>query len=272
MSQVSQFINRQLASSLPEGSISALNYGVLLMGLVGAITSYVIGILVYPRLAEAENTGNQKQWDKMVVTGMKIIWIISVPIQMVFLFYSRTIVQIVFERNAFDAASTDLTAVAFFYYSIGISFSLLVGLLVQAFYSKSEMILPMKIALFILSVHIILNIILVQFLYHGGLALGSSIANSLHCILLLVFLIRKKWITMDIQYLKEVIKIVISAAISFVSMILIESYILLFFWPEILLIVRFFIALVIAAVIYILILKKMQIKEVSLLRNLVKRA
>ena len=272
MSQINQFINRQLASSLPEGSISALNYGALLMGLVGAITSYVLGILVYPKLAKAENTNNPKQWDNMVLTGLNIIWIVAVPLQMVFLYYSRFLVQVVFERNEFDVASTDLTSIAFFYYSIGIALSLSTGLLVQAFYSKSEMMLPMKIALFTLSVHIVLNIILVQFLYLGGLALGSSIANSLQGILLLIFLKRRKWLSLDMKYLKSVVKIVISAVISFICLVLIDTFAFSVLWPEGPALARFLISLAIATGIYFLLLKKLKIREISLLRNIIRRA
>jgi len=272
MSQINQFINRQLASGLPEGSISALNYATLLIGLIGAIASYVIGILVYPKLAKAANTGKQEYWGTMVTTGLKLIWIISVPMQMVFLFYSRTIVQIVFERNAFDAVSAEMTAIAVFYFSFGTSMSMIGGLLVQAFHSKSEMMLPMKIALFTLSVHIGLNFLLVQPLAHGGLALAGSMSNALDGGICLAFLIRNKWIKIDFQYLKGVFKIIISAGIGVASMLMIESFLLLPLLPGILPAGRFFIVFAIAVAIYFLSLKKMRVEELSLLRKIVKRA
>jgi len=89
-----------------------------------------------------------------------------------------------FERGQFDADSVRQTAYALTFFSLGLAGQAATALLVRVFYALQDVITPLRISLVVIAVNLGTNIILVQLLAQGGLALGTSIAATLNAILL----------------------------------------------------------------------------------------
>jgi putative peptidoglycan lipid II flippase len=108
---------------------------------------------------------------------------------MIMVVMAQPIISLVYQRGQFDAESTRLTSIAFWCYSVG-----LLGISLNTFFSRLFSIfqknkIPFYIAIFTAISNIILNFILVKTtLKHGGIALASSVAFSMSCILLFYFL------------------------------------------------------------------------------------
>jgi putative peptidoglycan lipid II flippase len=120
--QASQIVDRIFASSLPEGSIAALNYAGSVMAVLQTVIGAALGTALFPVLSEMIAKGAWRQAYRTtlawagVVTGILLIPVLGV------VFWRVEIVRILFQRGAFGQAATDMTA----YILIVLSFILLV--------------------------------------------------------------------------------------------------------------------------------------------------
>jgi putative peptidoglycan lipid II flippase len=101
------------------------------------------------------------------------------------------IIEILFQRGAFTATSTRLTAQALLFYSLGLWGFAGVRVIVPAFYALKDMVTPVKVAALALAANLVLSLALMGPLKHGGLALATSSASALNFCLLAVILVRR---------------------------------------------------------------------------------
>ncbi|SDW17724.1 murein biosynthesis integral membrane protein MurJ [Tepidimicrobium xylanilyticum] len=193
-SAVQQFntvIDRTLASSLVEGSISALTYASRLKDLIISVFVAAVTTVVFPMLSKAFSQEDIRQVKKILNQGINIILIITVPATMGIIVLSEPIVRIFFQRGAFDSNATIMTSQAFIFYSLGLVGASLRLMLNRVFYAFHDTKTPMLNGAFAVGLNIILNLILIRFMAHSGLALATSISATFTTLLLFLSLRRK---------------------------------------------------------------------------------
>ncbi len=191
VNDINKIIDRSLASTLVEGSISALNYANRLNGLILGIFITAITTVIFPMLSKDANKHNYDDLKKTIRHGINIILLITIPATIGMIILAHPIVKIAFERGAFDATATHMTEGAMIFYTIGlvgISFNLLLN---KVFYSLQDTKTPMINSFMAVGLNITLNFILIRFMAHKGLALATSISAIVTSGLLL-FSLKKK--------------------------------------------------------------------------------
>lgn len=184
-------VDRTLASSLVSGSISALNYANKLNGLILGVFVSAITTVIFPLLAKESNSDNISGMKKIMSYGINLILLITIPATVGLVILATPIVEIAFQRGAFDAAATFMTSQALIFYSIGLVAMALNLLLTRVYYSLQDTKTPMVNGAISVVINIVLNLILVKFMAHSGLALATSIANTIATLLLLYGLKKK---------------------------------------------------------------------------------
>lgn len=191
VNQINTLVDRSLASTLSVGSISALNYSNRLVGFVIGIFVMAISTAVYPMISKMASIGDKENFNKSIVKAINAVVLVVLPISVGAMVLSDPITKILFERGAFDSKATDATAVALFYYSIGIIGYALNDILGKIFYSLQDTKTPMLTSFFSVVINISLNLILIRYMAHAGLALATSISGILGVLLLFRSLKRK---------------------------------------------------------------------------------
>ena len=181
--ELNAFIDRILASNLPEGSVSALNYGNLFANVVSAFTVGIFITIIYPRLAKAFAREEYDRVSDMAERGINIIVLLMLPMTLGSMLYSNQIVQVVYERGAFSDTATSLTATAYFYYAIAMTFAAVKSLLEKIFFAAHDTKTPVICSAVAVACNIVLNLILVRYMAHGGLALATSISQIVSTVL-----------------------------------------------------------------------------------------
>jgi putative peptidoglycan lipid II flippase len=105
-------VDRAFASFLPTGGVSALSYAMLIAMIPSSIL-IMENVFITP-LAEADD---KEQMMKHILYG---IILMSVPVAIFTMAYSKHIVKVALERGVFTAASTGMTADALWYFAIAI--------------------------------------------------------------------------------------------------------------------------------------------------------
>lgn len=269
MLYINQFINKTIASGLKVGSISALNYAALLNNMIMSVTITVLSTIIYPKLAKANSLEQYDSFNKIISTGFNIVFMIALPCTLGSMLYSNQIVQIVYERGAFDSTATVMTSSAFFFYSSGLLFISVNSLLTKVYYSMHDMKTPMFFAGIGVIINIVFNLMLVQTMAHSGLALATSIASFCSTMMLYFGLKLKYPHIKAIDSVRKLLYITFSAILAVGSSYIIYK-VLKFAMENSKLnqFIELLISVTVAGMIYLALLITFKVSEVKLLRQI----
>lgn len=211
--QFNQFVGTLLATFLPEGSVSWLYYADRLVQFPLGIFAIAISTAALPSLATEAAKKDLGQFQSTLNHALCLVFFITLPSMTGLIILGKPIIQILFERGAFDARSSVMTAYALFYYTLGLWAFSGVRIMVSAFYALQDTKTPVKVAVVALVVNLTLSLALMGPLKHGGLALALSIASSVQFLLLIVFLKRKTSVMNLRPVLISVSKSVVAASL-----------------------------------------------------------
>jgi putative peptidoglycan lipid II flippase len=189
--QINTIVNKTLASSLRAGSISALNYASRVSDIFVSAFAVAIATAVFPMLSNAFNNGKMKEVKEIMAEGINIIIIITVPSTIGIIIFAQPAVKLFFQRGAFGERATLMTSQALVCYSFGLLGLSLRTMATRVYYSLQDMITPMINGMVSVGLNIILNLILIKYMAHSGLALSASISATVTSILLFFQLRRK---------------------------------------------------------------------------------
>ena len=191
INQINAVVNRTLASTLESGSITALNYANKLnMFIVGTI-AIALSTIMYPILSKLVSENKIKEFKQNLSKTINMIIMLMVPMTIMLMIFSTSIVKVLFEDGSFNSRDTYLTSSALFYYSVGTCAYGLKDILSKSFYSLQDTKIPVRNAMISVIINILLSITLVKVIGIGGLALASSISAIITTILLAISLRRK---------------------------------------------------------------------------------
>ena len=181
-------IDLWLASGLDVGSIAVLNYARKLMLLPQGIFVMAVTTAIFPTLSKliAENRVSE-----MVTTlqrGIKAILLLAVPGAVGLIVLRQPIVSLLFERGAFDAQATAMTANALLYFTLGLVGLCLYLPLTRGFYALRDTRTPLLVSLATVAIKFILSIFFIRFMHHAGLALATSVTVLINMLVLAVLL------------------------------------------------------------------------------------
>lgn len=269
---INQFIDKTLASNLVEGSISALNYASLINNMIMSITVTILATIIYPKLTKANSLEQYDKFNDIISTGLNIVVIIALPCSLGAMVYSSQVVQIVYERGAFGSVATLMTSSAFFYYVSGLLFMSINSLLTKVYYSIHDMKTPMIFAGIGVIINIVLNLILIQFMAHSGLALATSIAALCNTIMLYLSLRRKHPNIHIFKSRSKLLKIAIAAFISVgVSYIVYLFVIMPLSHIIVARLAQLLFAVAVAGLVYLGLLIALKVDEVKLISQIIRK-
>jgi putative peptidoglycan lipid II flippase len=189
--QFNQFIGTLLASLLPEGSISWLYYADRIVEFPLGVFAIAISTAALPSLSRQAAGKEFDSFRDTLNHSLGLTFFITIPSMAGLIVLGKPLIRLFFERGAFDAFSTEKTAYALIFYSLGLWAFSGIRVIVSAFYAFQDTKTPVKIAVVALTANLAFSLLLMGPLEHGGLALALSIASSLQFCLLLFFFKRR---------------------------------------------------------------------------------
>ncbi len=270
--QINIMVDKTLASTLVEGSISALNYADRLKGFVTGMFIASISSVVYPQFSKLSSMVDKTEFYSFIRKSINSV-IIIMPMTIGAMVLSEPIVRILFQRGAFDARATEMTSVALIFYSIGLIGVGLRDILTKIFYSIQDTKTPMINATIAVLMNILMNIVFIKYLKHAGLALATSL-SSIICILLLLFRSLKNKIGEFEQskiiavFLKSTIASIVMGIISKSTYKLLISILGTNFFMDV---ISLGISIIVGAIIYALLIIIFKVDEISIITDLLKK-
>jgi putative peptidoglycan lipid II flippase len=191
VAQVSLLINTQIASHLQAGSVSWLGYADRLMEFPTALLGVALGVVLMPQLAAARASGDAQKYSGMLDWGLRLVVLLSVPCAVALLVFSRPVVSVLYHYGAFTDRDVQQTTLALMGYGAGLVGLVAIKVLAPGFYAAQDIRTPVRIAIVVLVCTQLMNIGLVPWLGHAGLALSIGLGALLNAAWLLVGLLRR---------------------------------------------------------------------------------
>lgn len=191
VAQISLLINTQIASHLVTGSVSWLTYADRLMEFPTAMLGVALGVVLLPQLAAAKAADDAVRYSGLLDWGLRLVVLLAVPCAVALLTFSKPLVAVLYHYGAFTAADVQQTSAALMGYGAGLIGLIAIKVLAPGFYAQQDIRTPVKIAIFVLVLTQCLNLLLVPYLAHAGLALAIGLGAMVNALWLLIGLMRR---------------------------------------------------------------------------------
>jgi putative peptidoglycan lipid II flippase len=186
VAQISLLINTQIASHLTPGSVSWLTYADRLMEFPTAMLGVALGVVLLPQLASAQAADDSERYSGLLDWGLRLVVLLAVPSAVALLTFAQPLVAVLYHYGAFTDGDVRQTAVALMGYGVGLIGLIAIKVLAPGFYARQDIRTPVKIAIVVLVLTQCLNLLLVPYLAHAGLALAIGLGAMVNALWLLL--------------------------------------------------------------------------------------
>ena len=264
-SQLNVIIDRTIASFLPTGSISALNYSNRLNGFIQGVLLAPLITLLYPKISEFAVNNDHKKLARYFYEAISIMTLMVLPLMIGGMYLSKEITGVLFLRGAFDESALAITSSAVLFYLIGIIGIAYREVQFRVYYSYGDTKTPVKNSIIAVFINIVLNLILSRFMGASGLALATSISSIVAAILLQRNI--KQYINdneIKENCIRNVSKIFISGILMLMMLILFRNI-----YPPRINILNLMIQAIIGALTYLVVLKILRVDELKVIEEMI---
>lgn len=223
VSQINTLVDRNMASGLPDGSISALGFANEINAIVIHIFIAAVVTVIYPTLSRIGMDKDRKDFKYLISKSINILNMIVIPCAVGIMVLRIPIIEVLFKHGKFDDRSVDLTSGALLFYSIGLVFYGMRDILGKAFYAIQDTKTPMKNSIIGIMFNIALNILLVRSMGIKGLALATSTSAAVCSILLFINLKEKIGGINGKSIFSTNLKVLISSAVMGLAVYIIKN-------------------------------------------------
>lgn len=179
------------ARLLPEGSVTWLFWADRLSQLPLGVIGIAVGTVLLPSISRLLSVGDDTGAAAQQNRSLEFSMLITLPAATALGLIAYPLIATLFERGAFVAEDTLQTGTALIAYAIGLPAYVIQKTLSPAYFARGDTKTPVVFATICLTVNLILNLILINYLAHVGLAAATAISAWLNVILLHGGLVRR---------------------------------------------------------------------------------
>lgn len=179
--QVVVLAERIIASFLPAGTLTAINYGSKILYTMVELLGGSVGTAALPQLARAAVGKTHDEERKTFKEVSRLGLFFTTPAVVFSLMLAHNIIRLVFERGHFTPAATDLMSRIFFYYCLSLLPLTFIRLLTFYLFARAESGAFVRLSVLLYSLNLGFDLLYVGVLRLGarGIPLGLLVASLL---------------------------------------------------------------------------------------------
>jgi putative peptidoglycan lipid II flippase len=222
--QINMAIDLAIVTFLPIGSLSLLMYAERISYLPLALIGTAIGTVLLPTLSKQIKENRLEESYYTQNRSIEIAMFLSLPCSFALATIAHPISYMLYERGEFTSLNTTGVATALAAFGAGLPAFILIKIFTSTFFATQDTKTPVKISVISVAINIVLNLVLMQFLQHTGIALATSISAWVNILFLFIILKRKKLLKLDQRLKEKLPRIIISSiGMTFVLHIILKS-------------------------------------------------
>jgi len=179
--QVVVLAERIIASFLPAGTLTAVNYGSKILYTMVELLGGSVGTAALPRLARASVNKAHEEGRRTFKDISEISLFLTTPAVVFCLMLAHNIIRLAFERGHFTPAATGLMTRVFFYYCLSLFPLSFIRLLTFYLFARGESGAFLRLSVLLYSLNLGFDLVYVGVLRWGvkGIPLGLLVASGL---------------------------------------------------------------------------------------------
>lgn len=195
VTQLNLAIDMFIASWLPAGAISYLNYADRLAQLPLGVVGAAMSTALLPVLSRQLRSGKALSAHRSMNRGIELSLALTLPAAIALIVTAEPIIAVLFQRGAFTADKVAQTAPALAAYAAGLPAFVLIKSLAPGFFARGDTATPVKIGIITVAFNLCLNLLLTPHLQHVGIALATSLSSWANAGMLAFMLARRgQWV------------------------------------------------------------------------------
>lgn len=210
--QFNLLIGTNLASWLPTGAVSYLQYADRLNQLPMSVIGVAVGTALLPLLSRQMVAGDHDGVKASLSRGLEFAGLLGLPATVALIAIPGPLIHVLFKGGAFTAADAVATASALQAFAVGIPAFITAKILSSAYFAKQDTKGPVRIAIIVVISNIALSLALIGPLGHVGLALAPGLTAWLNVLLLAVGLRRRGLLSLDARLTGRLWRMGVAAA------------------------------------------------------------
>ena len=223
ISEINHLIDRSLASGLPTGSISAMNYAYKLITFLLGVLMVPLTTIMFSKMSKMAADEDKSAMLASLRRSIVLISLVTLPILAVAMVMSNDVVQMIYMRGSFGMDSVLMTGGVLLFYLIGVPAFGFRDFLNRTFHAIQDTRTPFRVACLVVALNIALNIILRKIMGANGLALATSVSSYTGMITMMI-LLKKKLGSLGLKQIAgEMAKLRISAALSAIVCVVMDK-------------------------------------------------
>lgn len=175
-------VNSRFASGI-DGAPAVLELANRLYTVMVGVFSFVVTNLIFPKLARANASNNTEESRSIIVTSLKSIILIVLPLSIGFIILSKPVTSIIYEHNRFTKDDVLLVSTALKCYSVGMVGLAVNEILSKFFFSLKDSKTPMRNSILSMIANIALAYVLFKTFKTPGLALAAAFGSIINALL-----------------------------------------------------------------------------------------
>ncbi len=182
--QINLFVGAFIASWLPTGAISYLNYADRLNQLPLSVIGVAVSTALLPILSRQIRANLNEQAHETQSQAIEFSMFLTLPAALALVFLAEPFVMMVFERGAFTSNDTNATSLTLQALAIGLPAYVLIKVFSSSFFARQDTLTPVYTAIAGVIVDIGLSVALMGTYHQVGIAFATAAAAWINAILL----------------------------------------------------------------------------------------
>ena len=183
--QINIMISRGLALNFNESGAALINLANRLVELPMGVFAIAISTVVFPALAQANASGDQKVFGETYRNGLSLSLMMTMPAAVGLSMLAPEIIGALFQRGEFSAEDTAALTPILVICACGVPFLSFVSIETRAFYSRKDTKTPVKASTVGLAVNVVLSLALLEYMNRiEALAIASNVAIAVQSVYL----------------------------------------------------------------------------------------
>ncbi len=197
VAQINLLVDTLLASFLVAGSISWLYYSDRLVEFPLGVFGVALGTVILPRLSGEHAARSPERFSRTLDWALRWAVLIAIPASVGLAVMAGPIMTTLFQYGAFGPADARAASLSLVAYSLGLLGFMMVKVLSPGYFSRQDMVTPVKIAAVSMLCNMVMSVSVVLTLRdtlfgHAGLALATGLAATINAGLLFAGLRRSR--------------------------------------------------------------------------------
>lgn len=182
--QLINYVDMGFVSKLAEGGWSAVTLSNRLVQLPLGVLQTALLVPIFPRFSRAAADGNYEEIKRTFKLGVISLWLISIPMLVLMLLYTKPMIQLIFQHGKFNARATELVSIAVMFQALQIIPYFARDSITRVFYAFQDSKTPLMVGMFTIFSKWALNSLLVPQFGVGGITFAITLVTFINMVLL----------------------------------------------------------------------------------------